>query len=215
PGGGPPGGADAARTAAQDGPQAPAARATGCSRATRLRRPQVRLAALVRRRHCPARPLADLPAPDASGADYNHRRGAEALAQPLRAPARPRGPALNVDQKLTAIRDVIQEDAGNRGLARDPHDNLLTATRDDFANACASITQHPHPVVESFTGFYIPSAQPPAFETDGPLGTLFFAQVLFQARISLRVIAPLLCMIAIREGATAARMPFRNQRNML
>ena len=41
------------------------------------------------------------------------------------------------DPVLDSIRDCIQQDPGNRGLARIPGDNLLTACPDDFANACA------------------------------------------------------------------------------
>src|SRR5205085_2062934 len=129
------------------------------SRAARLRRPEIRLAAFFRRRHRPARPLADLPAPNAARADYNHRRGAEVLAQPLRASARPGAAAMNVDQKLTAIRDLIQQDVGNRGLARDPADNLLTATRDGFVEACRCIANEPQPTLAVVTGFFIPTAE--------------------------------------------------------
>jgi hypothetical protein len=85
---------------------------------------------------------------------------------------------MNVDQKLTAIRDIIQQDAGNRGLARDPKDNLITACPEDFANACASVADHPKPHVTVLTGFIIPTVDPPTAETDGPLGALFLARVL-------------------------------------
>src|SRR5262249_37451119 len=120
----------------------------------------------------------DLSAPDAAGADYNHRRRAEALAQSLPPPPRPGAAAMNVDQKLTAIRDLIQQDVGNRGLAREPHDNLLTATRDDFAAACRSFVAEPHPALDITTGFFIPTGTPPAYETDGPLGAAFIMRAL-------------------------------------
>lgn len=85
---------------------------------------------------------------------------------------------MNVDQKLAAIRDLIQQDIGNRGLARDPHDNLLTATCDDFVNACRSLADQRDAACLIGTGFFIPDGRPPAFETDGPLGGVFLARAL-------------------------------------
>ena len=77
---------------------------------------------------------------------------------------------MTTDEKLAAILAAVQTDPGHRGLARDPHDNLFTATAGQFQAACRSIADHPAPVVAIFTGFWIPTATPPAFETDGPLG---------------------------------------------
>lgn len=81
-------------------------------------------------------------------------------------------------EKLAAILAAVQTDPGNRGLARDPVDNLFTATAGDFERACRSLTAAPGTRVGLLTGFYIPTATPPAFETDGPLGTLFLAEAL-------------------------------------
>jgi D-glutamate cyclase len=80
---------------------------------------------------------------------------------------------MTTDEKLAAILAAVQTDPGNRGLARDPHDNLFTATAGDFQAACRSIAfaQPLHAVIH--TGFYIPGGDPPAFETDGPLGAVF------------------------------------------
>src|SRR3954466_7394450 len=77
---------------------------------------------------------------------------------------------------LRALRDAVQVDVGNRGLGRDPKDNLFTACRNDFAAACRSIAEHAAPRVGIITGFMIPSVAPPTGETDGPLGTLFLAK---------------------------------------
>ena len=83
---------------------------------------------------------------------------------------------MTIDDTLRALRDTIQVDVGNRGLARDPADNLFTACPDDFAAACRSIADHPAPRVGIVTGFMIPSVDPPTGETDGPLGALFLAR---------------------------------------
>ncbi len=90
---------------------------------------------------------------------------------------------MTTDEKLAAILAAVQTDPGNRGLARDPDDNLFTATAGDFAAACRSITEHRSPIVALTTGFYISSATPPAFETDGPLGVIFLQRALLGCHI--------------------------------
>ena len=99
------------------------------------------------------------------------------------------------DPRLTAIRDLIQEDVGNRGLRTDPQENLVTACPGDFEAACRSIAEHPSPAVGVVTGFFIPHSQPPAGETDGPLGALFLA----------RALAPLGVRVVLATDAFAAR----------
>jgi hypothetical protein len=90
---------------------------------------------------------------------------------------------MTTDEKLAAILAAVQTDPGNRGLARDPHDNLFTATKGDFEAACRSIANHPCPIVALTTGFFIPSGTPPAFETDGPLGVVFLQRALLGCHI--------------------------------
>jgi hypothetical protein len=87
---------------------------------------------------------------------------------------------MTPDEKLAAILAAVQTDPGNRGLARDPHDNLFTATAGDFQAACQVLAKRP--VANILTGFYIPTAEPPAFETDGPLGAVFLLRALQGAR---------------------------------
>lgn len=84
---------------------------------------------------------------------------------------------MTLDERLRAILDAIQTDVGNRGLARDRTDNLLTACPNDLADACRSIANHAAPRVGIVTGFMIPTVDPPTGETDGPPGALFLAQV--------------------------------------
>jgi hypothetical protein len=85
---------------------------------------------------------------------------------------------MTTDEKLAAILAAVQTDPGNRGLARDPHDNLFTATKGDFEAACRSFVNHPQAALDLTTGFYIPTATPRAFETDGPLGAAFLLRAL-------------------------------------
>jgi len=94
---------------------------------------------------------------------------------------------MTTDEKLSAILAAVQHDTGRRGLARDPHDNLFTTTTGQFQAACRSIADHPNPAVAILTGFWIPSSTPPAFETDGPLGSALLMQVLKRLRIPTRI----------------------------
>ncbi len=87
---------------------------------------------------------------------------------------------MNPEKKLELILASVQSDRGNRGLARDPADNLFTATAEDFQNACQSLANTHAFRVSIFTGFCIPTTQPPMFETDGPLGTFFLERAFDQ-----------------------------------
>jgi D-glutamate cyclase len=107
---------------------------------------------------------------------------------------------MTTDEKLAAILAAIQTDPGNRGLARDPKDNLFTATKGDFAAACRSLARHPNPCPAIVTGFYIPTATPPAFETDGPLGTIFLARALSVMGIGINPVSDPWCLPALRAG---------------
>ena len=107
---------------------------------------------------------------------------------------------------LQAICDVIQQDVGNRGLRTDPTDNLITATAGDFQAACRSLAEAPNAAVAIVTGFYIPHAQPPCGETDGPLGALFLARALTPLGIRVHLVTDDFCLEALRAGLEASRM---------
>ncbi len=109
---------------------------------------------------------------------------------------------MTTDEKLAAILAAVQTDPGNRGLARDPHDNLFTATKGDFEAACRSIAETDKPSLAIVTGFYIPMASPPAFETDGPLGAFFLARALSEIRISSVLVTDPWCIPALLAGTT-------------
>lgn len=104
---------------------------------------------------------------------------------------------------LIALRDIIQQDPGNRGLGRVPGDNLLTACAGDFATACRSIAEHPHPRIAVITGFFIPTAEPPAGETDGPPGALFLARALAPIGIEVALASDPFLIAALDAGLRA------------
>ncbi len=107
---------------------------------------------------------------------------------------------------LARIRALIQQDPGQRGLAAIPGDNLLTARSKDFALACRSLATKKQPVVAIVTGFYIPTATPPAGETDGPPGALFLARALVPLGFRVALVTDAFCMDALRAGLAACRL---------
>jgi D-glutamate cyclase len=105
---------------------------------------------------------------------------------------------MTIDEKLSAIRDIIQFDIGERGLARDPERNLVNAFPGDFANACRSIAEHPSPSVAIFTGFWIADAK--CGETDGPLGAVYLARAFQNLGIPSVVVTDFFCMKPLEAG---------------
>jgi hypothetical protein len=116
---------------------------------------------------------------------------------------------MTVDERLDALRVLIQHDVGNRGLARDPADNLLTRTAGDFAAACRGIAAAPGAVLGVVTGFYIAGADPPCAETDGPPGALFLARALVPLGIGVLIGTDPNCRAAIRAGLSACGLDDR------
>jgi hypothetical protein len=105
---------------------------------------------------------------------------------------------------LTAARDLIQEDVGNRGLRTDPQRNLVTECPGDFESACRSIAETPGATVGVVTGFFIPHGQPPCGETDGPLGALFLARALTALGIGVALLTDAFAERALEVGLAAA-----------
>ncbi|MBX9580443.1 MAG: DUF4392 domain-containing protein [Gemmataceae bacterium] len=116
---------------------------------------------------------------------------------------------MTAEEKLAAILAAVQTDPGNRGLARDPHDNLFTATAGDFQSACRSIAEHPEPSVSVVTGFFIPTADPPCGETDGPLGAVFLARAFHALDINVWLSADPFCSDSLAAGVRASRVANR------
>jgi hypothetical protein len=107
---------------------------------------------------------------------------------------------MTTDDRLEELHALVRQDVGNRGFAADPADNLLTHTAGDFAAACRSIAATPNAGLVVVTGFYIPTADPPAGETDGPLGAVFLAQALVPLGISASIVTDAFCQRALEAG---------------
>ena len=50
------------------------------------------------------------------------------------------------------------------------------------------------------TGFFIPTAQPPCGETDGPLGAVFLARALFPLGVRVVIATDAFCAAAVQAG---------------
>jgi hypothetical protein len=104
------------------------------------------------------------------------------------------------------LRDIIQEDVANRGLRAEPDHNLVTETVDDLREACQSLASEPAPDLVIVTGFFIPTADPPAPETDGPLGAIFLARALVPVGATVAVAAEADCIRALEAGLDACAL---------
>jgi D-glutamate cyclase len=104
------------------------------------------------------------------------------------------------DAILTELRDIIQDDIGKRGLRTDPERNLVNACPDDLRAACHSLANHSAPGLAVVTGFFIPTATPPAGETDGPLGALFLARALVPLGIPVVLVTDDFCVRSLEAG---------------
>jgi hypothetical protein len=107
------------------------------------------------------------------------------------------------DKVLRKIQSIIQRDVNNRGLAKDPKHNLLTACKDDFVRACQKLFKLND--VSIVTGFYIPTAR--AAETDGPLGAVLLARCLARLGKYVQLVTDDFGMPAIRIAFEIVRTP--------
>src|SRR5262245_62095169 len=104
------------------------------------------------------------------------------------------------------MRDIVQVDIGKRGLRTYGARNLMNAFPNDFRLACRSLAKEKAAGLAVVTGFYIPTAQPPAGETDGPLGAVYLARALLPLGIKVALITDAFCERALRAGLAACGM---------
>ena len=103
----------------------------------------------------------------------------------------------NKQQIIQQLENIVNIDIG-RNI-----DALTERTRGELFNAALSIASHDHPSVMIVTGFYIPTANPPAPETDGPLGSILLAMMLRQLHIPVKLITDEICQQAVLDGLKA------------
>jgi len=84
--------------------------------------------------------------------------------------------SLKIVQTINQLEWLIQTDLGHRGIHRIPAENLCTFCQGNLFQAIQFLAVHQGCEVAIVTGFYIPDANPPAPENDGPGGALFLAR---------------------------------------
>ena len=145
------------------------------------------------------------------------------MPRPWRGPLRLPAPGGRDERRTRcdAIRDLIQEDVGDRGLRTDPAANLFTACADDFAAACRSLAARRTP--RSWPSSPASSSRTPAAlrRDRRPAGRLFLARALAPLGIEVVLATDDFCRGALQAGLAAcglrsrcARGPaqFRGQR---
>lgn len=114
-----------------------------------------------------------------------------------------------VSQKIHQLEWLIQTDPGLRGIHHISENNLCSFTRGYLLKSTQLLSNHPGCSVGIVTGFYIPSGNPPAPESDGPPGALFLARVLSRLGYSAVLITDSLCAEPLRQG-----LEFFNEKNI-
>jgi hypothetical protein len=115
-------------------------------------------------------------------------------------------------QFFAQLRHLIQQDPAGRGLDRVGGNSLFTYGAADLEAACRSLSETRDPLVAIVTGFYIPAAE--AFETDGPLGAVFLAEVLRELGARVVLVSEPACTAvlerAVRLGALEDRVALQD-----
>jgi hypothetical protein len=105
---------------------------------------------------------------------------------------------------LSAIESLVRRDPAQRGLGGAAHEPPLCPG--DLARSAASLADA-GTAVAIVTGFWVPRADPPAPETDGPLGAVFLARACRALGIPAWIITDSFILPALNAVARAADLP--------
>lgn len=94
--------------------------------------------------------------------------------------------------KYKSIDSIVCREVG-RNIAA-----LIDYTKNDLYSASHSLINSTD--VGIITGFYVPRANPPAAETDGPLGTVILASALESCGIEVRIATDILCQPVLQTA---------------
>lgn len=101
-------------------------------------------------------------------------------------------------QFFSQLRHLITADPGGRGLDRIAGRSLVSLSAPDLEAACRSLAGTKRLEVAIVTGFYVARAE--SYETDGPLGAIFLAEVLHRLGAGVTILAEAGCN-AVHEVA--------------
>ena len=112
---------------------------------------------------------------------------------------------MNVSQTIAEIERIIRSDPARRGLI---------ASEDRFPPLCpghlefaATELAKNGKAIGIVTGYYVPRANPPAAETDGPLGAAMLARFLYDIDRKVDLITDRFCAHTVRVAANAYGLP--------
>lgn len=97
---------------------------------------------------------------------------------------------------------MIRHDPAGRGLLGGPGTPVGLGELEAAAKSLAECRQ-----AVIVTGFYIPTTEPPAAETDGPPGAVALAETLRRLGLAATLVTDPLCAPALRAAAVAAGLP--------
>jgi hypothetical protein len=99
---------------------------------------------------------------------------------------------------IDQIEALIHRDVG-RGM-----DAVFHVTRGGLWGAASALAASTAPRIGLITGFFVPGADPPAAETDGPAGAALMARAFARAGLSCRLATDTVCQSACRVALDAA-----------
>ncbi len=100
--------------------------------------------------------------------------------------------------RIDRIEAAIHQSVG-RGM-----DAVFQATAGGLWRATSALAASPKPAIGLITGFFVPGADPPAAETDGPAGAALLAMGFHQAGLECRLATDTVCASACRAALAAA-----------
>ncbi len=104
-------------------------------------------------------------------------------------------------RRIDRIELLVQQDVGRNATA------LFSTAAGGLWSAASALAASPAPRVGLLTGFFVPSATPPAAETDGPAGSALLAAGLTRAGVACRVLTDTPCQAACAAALAAAGLP--------
>src|SRR5262245_45535395 len=135
------------------------------------------------------------------------RDGITSLSRPASSTVSTYSPSAHAIVERSRVIDrlekIITQDIGGRGLAVDPHDNLVTRCRGNLGRAARHLASDSASVA-IVTGFYVAHAAQPAIETDGPCGAIALAWLLAQMGTQVTLITDALGLECIDAAVRAA-----------
>ena len=103
-------------------------------------------------------------------------------------------------QTIHQLEWLIQTDLGHRGIHQIPGKNLCTFCQGNLYRAVEFLAENPGIGVAIVTGFFIPTANPPSPENDGPPGALLISRGLHRLGYSVQLITDANCILPLQQG---------------